>query len=73
MMYGTFFALQFGPNEVIYPMAAQTEVSESLDILGQSVGSILIRTVDQWVILPPGTTGQVLEMQASGLPGWSTP
>ena len=26
-----------------------------------------------WQLLAPGTTGQVLTMQASGIPGWETP
>ncbi|HET98798.1 MAG TPA: hypothetical protein ENH89_00190 [Aurantimonas coralicida] len=43
-----------------YPMAGIQDISESLDVLAQTVGSVLVRAVDRWRAPPPGTVGQVL-------------
>lgn len=40
----------------------------------EPVGAIEYRSRDgSWKILPPGSAGQVLTMQANGEPAWTTP
>lgn len=43
-----------------YPMAARTDISESLDVLAQTVGSILVRAADLWKAPDAGNIGDVL-------------
>lgn len=43
-----------------YSVAAIGDISESLDVLGQTVGDILVRAVDRWRPPPAGSVGQVL-------------
>ena len=49
------------------------EVSALLDVLGATRGSLLVRTVTGWVILPPGTLGKVLASHGPGAdPAWES-
>lgn len=55
-----------------YSMAAIGDISESLDVLAQTVGSVLVRAVDRWREPPPGVVGQVLTHQGPDAPPiWS--
>ena len=55
-------------------MAAIGDVSESLDVLGQTVGDILVRALDRWRPPPPGSSGDVLTNAGPGAPpAWATP
>ena len=59
-----------------YPMAAIQDVSDTLDILAQAVGSVLVRAVDRWRPAGPAVpvVGQALTYQGAGLPPlWQTP
>lgn len=57
-----------------YSMAAIGDISNSLDVLGQTVGDILVRAVDRWRPPAPGGAGQVLTNQGPGAPPiWSAP
>lgn len=55
-------------------MAAIQDISDSLDILVQDVGSVLVRATDRWRAPPVATIGDVLAYQgASAPPIWLTP
>lgn len=45
------------------------DIQTALDTISDDVGAILIRTVDGWIGLLPGTTGEVLTI-TGGLPSW---
>ena len=51
-----------------YSMAAIGDVSESLDILAQTIGSVLVRAVDRWRAPPPGVIGDTLTYQGEEAP-----
>lgn len=51
-----------------YSMAAIGDISESLDVLAQTVGDILVRATDRWRTPPAGTFGQVLTNRGPGSP-----
>jgi len=51
-----------------YSMAAVGDISESLDVLAQSIGSLLVRAADRWRTVPPGNPGDVLTHQAADEP-----
>ena len=55
-----------------YSMAAIGDISESLDVLAQTVGDVLVRAVDRWRPPPAGIAGDVLTNAGPGLPpGWA--
>lgn len=57
-----------------YPMAARQDISESLDVLSQRVGSLLVRAEDFWKDVAPGTFGDVLTHQLGDVPPkWIAP
>ncbi len=57
-----------------YPVAAIQDISESLDVLAQTVGSVLVRATDRWRAALEGSLGKVLTHQGTGLPPiWQTP
>lgn len=51
-----------------YPVAAIQDISESLDVLGQTVGDILVRALDRWRPVVPGAPGEVLTNMGAGAP-----
>lgn len=51
-----------------FPMAAIQNVSDTLDVLGQTVGDILYRAADRWRGLTAGAAGEVLTAQGPGQP-----
>lgn len=53
-MYGRAFALQLTNGKQIYSMAARSDVSQSLDVLGNTQGSILIRGPKYWEVQKAG-------------------
>lgn len=55
-----------------YPVAAIGDISETLDVLGQTVGDILVRAIDRWRPPTPGNLGEVLTNAGPGNPpGWA--
>lgn len=54
----------------IFSRSAKRDMSESLDILWQDVGGLLVRGVTGWEGLPVGEVGQVLVVGATGKPSW---
>ena len=51
-----------------YPVAAIQDISESLDVLAQTIGSVLCRAPDRWRSVVPGNPGDVLTYQGSLAP-----
>ncbi len=49
-------------------MAAVQDISDSLDVLAQDVGSLLVRYGDRWRALTGGSPGDVVTRQADGTP-----
>lgn len=67
---GTFIR----PNGTkVYSMAAMQDVSAILDALAQTQNSMLVRGAAYWEGLPPGAEGQILTLDATGTPLWTTP
>ncbi len=55
-------------------MAAIQDISDSLDVLAQEVGSVLVRALDRWRAPDPGDVGDVLTYQGpTAIPTWSGP
>ncbi len=55
-----------------YPVAAIDDISESLDVLAQTVGSVLVRAVDRWRAPAPGNLDEVLTLKGSpAIPVWA--
>jgi hypothetical protein len=65
-MYGRLFAGVLPDGKVMYSMASRQTLSESLDILSQTPGTILFRGPDYWQPLPVGTPGQMLAVAPDG-------
>ena len=63
-----WFELEDGRK--LFPVAARISMSQSLDVLSQVPGSILVRGSEFWVGLPPGPVGHVLTVTAPGVIGW---
>lgn len=58
-----------------YPMAAIQDVSDSLDALAQTIGSVLVRATDRWRAAGPAspTIGDALTYQGAGAPpAWAS-
>ncbi len=53
-----------------FPMAAIQDISDSLDVLAQTVGSVLVRAVDRWRAAGPAvpSIGDALTYQGASLP-----
>ena len=57
-----------------FPVAAIGDISLALDVLGQTVGDILVRATDRWRPPPAGVGGNVLTHQGPGAsPIWADP
>jgi len=55
-------------------MAAIQDISDSLDILNQNIGSILVRTAERWNAIAPGLIGQSLVSAGPGVvPAFASP
>lgn len=68
--YGRLGFIIDTPERKIYPMAALQDVSAVLDALGLNDGDMLYRADKYWTALPIGLEGQVLKVNADGLPEW---
>ncbi len=57
-----------------YPMAALQDVSDALDILGQTIGDVLVRAVDRWRPAADASDGFVLTHKGpNDAPVWQLP
>lgn len=54
-----------------FSVAARQDISDTLDILAQTVGDILVRAVDRWKPPVPGNVNDVLTLKGSpAIPEW---
>ncbi|HDZ44101.1 MAG TPA: hypothetical protein ENH80_09185 [Phycisphaerae bacterium] len=67
-MRGRLYVWADNTGKKYYPMAAVQDISDSLDVLAQTVGSVLVRAVDRWRAPDPGNPGDVLTYQGSSAP-----
>jgi hypothetical protein len=73
-MHGTLWALTTDEGVTIYPMQAVEKVSESLDVIAQFPGSLLVRGEKLWFALTPGAPGQILSLSGDPpMPTWTDP
>ncbi len=71
-MRGRLYSWQDQNGKKWYPMAAVQDISESLDVLAQTVGSVLVRATDRWRAPPPTNIGDVLTYQGpAASPLWA--
>ena len=57
-----------------FPMAALQDVSKALDVLGQTVGDVLVRATDRWRPAPDASDGFVLTHKGpDASPVWELP
>lgn len=74
-MRGRLYIWQDQFGKVWYPMAAIQDISESLDVLAQTVGSVLVRAVDRWRPAEPSSPAAGLVLTSAGVglpPTWSS-
>lgn len=72
-MGNRMFMISTADGRKIYPVIAMTEVSESLDVISQVPGSMLIRGPQFWYGLLPGPAGYVLTSTGEDAePIWAT-
>jgi len=64
-MAGTLFSLRYVDGRTLHSMATRTKVSESLDVLGDVEGSLLVRSGTLWVPVLPGLAGQYLAVNST--------
>ncbi len=70
-MRGRLYIWQDQTGKVWYPMAAIQDISESLDVLAQAVGSVLVRAADRWRAPEGAAIGNVLTYQGEdAAPVW---
>lgn len=68
LLAGPLFGQGVGGNSVPRTSAG---ISNALDLLGSTQGTILYRNASGWVALPPGTSGQLLATSGAGAnPSW---
>lgn len=68
MLYGRLLAVDLFEGGTLFPIQAAMSVSDSLDAIAQTPGSMLFRTNTIWSQVPPGGLGQVLTYQSTDVP-----
>lgn len=72
IMAGRAYSVTINGYGTIYPMAAVTEVSKSLDVIGQTPGDMMARGPTAWESIPGGLVGYVLTSNGPNVaPGWA--
>lgn len=66
-MAGRLFWLTTEEGIKMYPLGALEDLSETLDIIAQLPGSLIVRAELLWTSLPPGPAGYVLTSRGPGL------
>lgn len=67
-----FWQTQLATNATIPDLTTAAAVSNTLDMLGGSPGSVLLRGSTSWAALSIGTAGQVLRVGSGGV-AWAAP
>lgn len=70
-LYGRGWYISTLDGRKLISMAARNSISEVLDAIAQTPGSVMFRGEDWWSPLDPGTEGFVLTMGADGHPAWA--
>lgn len=62
------------PSGGVQDVACDITASQALDWIGSTRGAVLYRGVSGWAILPPGTSGHVLQSGGAGAdPSYAAP
>ncbi len=70
-MRGRLYTWSDQNGKVWHSMAAIQDISDSLDVLAQNIGSVLVRATDRWRAPPPANIGDFLQYQgAAATPEW---
>lgn len=73
-MRGRLYIFHDENGKVWYPMAAIQDISDSLDVLAQNIGSVLVRATDRWRAPPTGNVNDVLTYKGGAAPPiWQAP
>jgi hypothetical protein len=68
---------QFGSNGKVDTESNNTQasgwISQSLDAITAIPGSLMLRSSDRWIGIPPGQEGDILKIGADGYPAWQAP
>ncbi len=73
-MRGRLYTWRDENGRMYYPMAGVQDISDTLDILAQSIGSVLVRATDRWRAASSGVLGRVLTHQGPDAPPlWAEP
>jgi len=68
------FSLSLPDGRVLYPIKAERDMSQSLDVFSQNIGAMLVRGRDRWQSLEPGAPGNVLTAHGPGeIVSWEEP
>lgn len=71
-LYGRLFQFKFPDGRKVSSMAARADVSDSIDVLAQTPGDLLVRGPQFWEPISAGAPGDVLTSQGPGLtPVWA--
>lgn len=71
-MYGRLFMMQCDDGRILRSRAVVNDVSQNLDLLTTTFGSVLVRGQDGWTGVPPGQSGYVLTSQGTNdVPAWA--
>jgi len=70
-MRGRLYSWEDPSGRIWRSMAAILDISNSLDVLSDAIGSVLVRASDRWRAPSPGAVGDVLTYQgAAAAPSW---
>ncbi len=73
-MRGRLYTWRDENGRMYYPMAGVQDISDSLDVVAQEIGSVLVRAIDRWRNAESGAAGKVLTHQgAAQPPSWQAP
>jgi hypothetical protein len=73
-MRGRLYSWQDQNGKKWYPMAGIQDISDSLDVLAQDIGNVLVRATDRWRAAAEPTPGAVITYQGEGIPSkWAPP
>lgn len=70
-MANRFAMITLSDGRRLYPMPALTDVTQSLDVVGQTPGDMMYRGPSYWTAIPIGEAGQILTLNASSVPVWA--
>ncbi len=69
-MRGRLFYWTDETGKTFYPVAALSDISDTLDVLAQEIGNILVRAADRWRAPADGAEADVLTYHPLAPPDW---